>query len=76
MAGSDYSAVSISLTFLPGETVKTLAVPIMGDTQVEPDETVIRVQDAQPVVETHLNASGGALRRQKLWDEKKQTPDQ
>ena len=37
-AGSDYTATSGSLTFAPGETSKTVAVPIVGDTAVETDE--------------------------------------
>src|SRR5213078_1068759 len=38
-AGSDYTAVSSSLTFLPGETIKWFTVQIVADTRVEPDET-------------------------------------
>ena len=38
-AGSDYTATSGMLVFAPGETSKTLAVPIVGDTTGEPDET-------------------------------------
>ena len=38
-AGSDYQAVSGSLTFAPFEQVKTVAVPILGDAQTEPNET-------------------------------------
>jgi len=38
-AGSDYTAVSGSLSFAPGETVKTIAIPVAGDLQVEADET-------------------------------------
>lgn len=40
-AGSDYQAATGSLTFSPGQTVQTLSVPIIGDTQVEPDETFV-----------------------------------
>lgn len=39
-AGSDYSAASGSLTFAPGETSKTVAVKVSGDSTVEPDETL------------------------------------
>jgi Calx-beta domain/RTX calcium-binding nonapeptide repeat (4 copies) len=38
-AGSDYTATSGTLVFAPGETTKTIAVPVVGDTAVEPDET-------------------------------------
>ncbi|MEY2409022.1 MAG: large repetitive protein, partial [Verrucomicrobiota bacterium] len=38
-AGSDYVAAQTQFTFLPGETQKTLVVSVMGDTEIEPDET-------------------------------------
>jgi hypothetical protein len=38
-AGSDYTTTSGTLVFAPGETSKTIAVPIVGDTTVEPDES-------------------------------------
>jgi hypothetical protein len=38
-AGTDYTATSGKLVFAPGETSKAVAVPILGDTGVEPDET-------------------------------------
>ncbi|GEP54509.1 Calx-beta domain-containing protein [Reyranella soli] len=38
-AGSDYSALTGTLTFAAGETTKTITVPITGDTTVEADET-------------------------------------
>src|SRR5262245_44010751 len=38
-AGSDYQAVAGTLTFNPGETTKTVTVPVYGDTLDEPDET-------------------------------------
>ncbi|HEX9545877.1 MAG TPA: Calx-beta domain-containing protein, partial [Acidimicrobiales bacterium] len=37
-AGSDYTAVSGSLTFAPGETTKSITVLVKGDTVIEPDE--------------------------------------
>ena len=40
-AGSDYTAGSGTLTFSPGELTKTLTVPVIGDTTVEPDETFV-----------------------------------
>lgn len=53
-AGSDYQGVAGTLTFAPGETSKTIAVPVLGDTRVEPDET-FQVQLHDP--------SGGTLGR-------------
>jgi len=38
VAGSDYQAVSGSLTFAAGETTKTVRVAIFGDTLIENDE--------------------------------------
>ncbi|MCP4427363.1 MAG: hypothetical protein GY803_22985, partial [Chloroflexi bacterium] len=38
-AGSDYTAVSDTLTFNPGQTTKTVSVPVNGDTDPEVDET-------------------------------------
>ncbi len=38
-AGSDYTAVQGTLTFLPGVTSQTITVPILGDTLAEATET-------------------------------------
>ena len=54
LAGQDYSAASGSLTFAPGELAKSIAIPILGDSVEEPDET-FRVVLA--------NASGAPLTR-------------
>lgn len=40
-AAADYVATSGTLTFAPGETAKTIAVPVLGDTLVEGNETFI-----------------------------------
>jgi endoglucanase len=40
-AGSDYVAKSGTLTFAPGETSKTIAVSVIGDTAVEANETFL-----------------------------------
>jgi hypothetical protein len=40
-AGSDYQAVSSTLTFAPGETSKTITVPVYGDRLFEPNETFV-----------------------------------
>jgi hypothetical protein len=37
--GLDYAAVSGTLTFAPGVTLRTLSVPVIGDVLDEPDET-------------------------------------
>ncbi len=39
-AGQDYQAASGSLTFNPGESVKSIVVTVFGDTIFEPDETL------------------------------------
>ena len=39
VAGSDYTAVSGTVTFAPGETQKTVEVSVTGDTTLESDET-------------------------------------
>lgn len=36
--GDDYTGVSGTLTFVPGQTVRTISVPIKGDPTDEPDE--------------------------------------
>jgi hypothetical protein len=38
-AGSDYTAVTGTLTFAPGEITKTVTVPVIGDTLTESAET-------------------------------------
>jgi hypothetical protein len=38
-AGTDYTATSGTLAFAPGQTSQTVAVPVVGDTAFEPDET-------------------------------------
>ncbi len=38
--GSDYQAQSGILTFAPGQTSQSISLPVLGDTTVEPDETV------------------------------------
>ena len=47
-AGSDYQAASGKLTFAPGETSKSILVPVKGDRLGEPDETfVVKLQRAK-----------------------------
>jgi urease beta subunit len=40
-AGSDYQATGGTLTFEPGQTTKTVLVPVNGDRLGEPDETFV-----------------------------------
>jgi len=47
-AGSDYKAVSGTLTFGKNETSKTILVPVIGDRLTEPDETFfVNLQNAK-----------------------------
>ena len=46
LAGSDYTAASGTLTFAPGETSKTVSVPVQGDSTTEADETFTVVLSA------------------------------
>src|SRR5205823_5881871 len=39
VAGGDYQATPGTLTFAPGETIKTITVLVSGDTLYEPDES-------------------------------------
>ncbi|MCB9419753.1 MAG: hypothetical protein H6667_08110 [Ardenticatenaceae bacterium] len=57
-AGSDYTAVANTLTFSPGQTSKTISVPVIGDTNDEVDETFFvnlsnptnaEIQDSQAI---------------------------
>lgn len=41
LAGSDYTATAGHLTFLPGQTSKTVTVPVAGDLVAEPNETFL-----------------------------------
>jgi len=46
VAGADYGATSGTLTFAPGETAKTIKVPVVGDQLLESDETFFVVLSA------------------------------
>ena len=57
--GSDYDAISGDLTFAPGETTKTINVPINGDTTIEDDETfTLQLSDVQFATPDALSATG------------------
>ena len=59
-AGSDYVANTGSLTFLPGQVLKTIPVAVIGDGIVEPDEDFYVVL-ADAVNATVATASGRGL---------------
>ena len=40
-AGSDYTNVSGTLTFAPGQSTRSITLPVIDDAEVEPDETVV-----------------------------------
>ncbi len=47
-SGLDYQAASGTLTFLPGQTQQTIAVPVLADSTVEPNETFfVRLSNAK-----------------------------
>lgn len=47
-AGSDYQTTSGTVTFLPNQTRNTISIPIIGDTNAEPDE-IFNVTLSNPV---------------------------
>lgn len=62
-AGSDYTAQSGTLTFSAGQTVKTISVPVSGDTDIEPSEyfSLILTPDlfASTVIGNNSQGAGG-----------------
>ncbi|MEZ4832201.1 MAG: Calx-beta domain-containing protein [Caldilineaceae bacterium] len=49
-SGVDFTATAGTLTFAPGQTSKVVTVPILGDTNDEPDETFqFRLTNASPI---------------------------
>lgn len=58
-AGSDYTAVSGTLTFAPGQTVQEVRVPITGDGAVEPNESFF-VNLSNPVNDVIADGQGVA----------------
>jgi hypothetical protein len=57
IAGGDYTATAQEVVFPPQVTVQTLSVPLIGDTQAEPDET-FRLVLTNPVNATLADAAG------------------
>jgi hypothetical protein len=63
-APADYAAGNGSLTFAPGETSKSIAVSVVGDLAIEPDET-LTVTLANPVNATIATGSAtGTIRNE------------
>ncbi len=61
-AGEDYTASSGTLTFEPGETVKTISIPVLHDATHEDDETMtLRLSNALGVEITDAEATGTIL---------------
>ena len=59
-SGSDYTATSGTLTFLPGDTTKTITVATIDDSVVEPAETVLMNLSAPTGNATITTAQGSA----------------
>ena len=70
-AGSDYTARSGTLTFTPGETAKTVAVPVLDDAVDEGEETLtFRLSNATGAVIADGTAKGTIVNSdplQKMW---------
>ena len=60
-AGDDYTAKSGTLTFSPGETSKTVAVPILDDTIEENDETLTLTLSNAPGAEIKDTTATGTI---------------
>ena len=71
MAGEDYTAVSGTLTFVAGETVKTVSVPILDDAIDEGAETfTLQLRNAQGAWISDAEATGTITNSdplQKMW---------
>ena len=63
-AGSDYNAVSGTLTFTKNETTKSILVPIRGDRIVEPFGLTEKCQREVQLLDAR---EGDAFRRAKKW---------
>jgi len=49
VAGVNYTAVTTNLTFPPGEVIRSVAIPVIDDAQVNPDRTVnLQLSNPQP----------------------------
>ena len=75
VAGSDYQAASGTLTFAPGETSKTVTVPVIGDRVPEPNET-LRRQPEQSYQRDHRRRPGRGHGRGRRAEDQHQRRDQ
>ena len=61
LGGADYVPLSGTVSFAPGETVKTIAVAMLSDGDAEPAETLtLRLSNAEGATLGTSEASGGA----------------
>src|SRR6185437_375649 len=61
-AGEDYTAMSGTLTFAPGQTAAAVNVPAIGDTKVEPSETFsLAVTPSAEIANGTAGSTGQAL---------------
>jgi probable HAF family extracellular repeat protein len=61
-AGSDYVATSGTLTFAPGETTKTITVPVIGDPVYEFDEQFyVRLSSTSPYAVFDISVGTGTI---------------
>lgn len=65
-AGSDYTGQSGTLTFSPGQTSRTISVPVFGDTAVEPDETFTLTLTAPTAATLARSMATGTIRNDDL----------
>lgn len=59
-AGIDFQMVDHTVVFAAGETMKTISVPVMGDLEIEPDETFL-VGLADSINASIASAAGSAM---------------
>jgi virginiamycin B lyase len=57
---TDYTPASGTVTFAPGQTAQTVAIPVIGDTLVEPDEYIV-VQFSSPTNATISGNGSGTI---------------
>ncbi len=60
-AGLDYSSVSGSLTFAPGETSKTIAIPVLDDELLELDEALTLTLENPQGIELGVNKTASLV---------------